>query len=75
MSTQPAPASGAATAFARQACNGEPCQCADCQRHFPGGTLWCFPHGNICDDCKDERVDKGLQSEAFGVSPRQSFSL
>lgn len=72
MSTHQTPACGVATAFPRKACEGEPCQCGDCHQHFPGGSLWCFPHGNICDDCKDERTDKGLQAEAFGTSPRQA---
>lgn len=47
------------------------CACADCQRHFPGGSLRCYPHGNICDDCHENRQDKGIVAESFRTSPRQ----
>jgi len=47
------------------------CACADCHRHFPGGELRVYPHGNVCDECHDERQDRGIDREAFGVSPRE----
>ena len=76
MSTQPAPASGKAAALpapvCHQATSDDQCQCVDCRLFFPGGPLWCFPHGNICDGCKDERTDNGIQAEAFGTSARQA---
>jgi hypothetical protein len=71
MSTHRAPASGKATALSRPVASGDDCQCADCRLFFPCGSMWCFPHGNICDDCKEDRSDAGLDKEAFGSSPRQ----
>lgn len=31
----------------------------------------CYPHGNICEACHEERQDNGLAREAFGESPRE----
>lgn len=61
--------SGEAAAF--DAGRHDQCECADCHRFFPGGDLWIFPHGEVCDECKENREDKGLNAEAFGTSPRQ----
>jgi hypothetical protein len=47
------------------------CQCADCHRHFPGGQLRCYPHGNVCEECHEDRQDAGITREAFGSSPRE----
>jgi hypothetical protein len=47
------------------------CACADCRLMFPGGSLRVYPHGNVCEDCHEERQDNGLAREAFGESPRQ----
>lgn len=61
--------SGEAAAF--EAGRHDMCACADCHRHFPGGSLRCYPHGNICEECHEDRQDAGITREAFGESPRQ----
>lgn len=45
--------------------------CADCHRHFPGGSMRVYPHGNVCEECHDERQDSGVTAEQFGRSPRE----
>jgi hypothetical protein len=57
-------------AAALDAASGDMGQCADCQRHFRSGDLFIYPHGNICEDCDQERVDGGMTQEVLGQSPR-----
>jgi hypothetical protein len=54
---------------------GDHCQCADCHLFFPGGDLYTYPHGNICECCHEDRRDLGVTREAFGSSPRHMASM
>lgn len=61
----------AGEAAAHDASAHDQCACADCRLMFPGGSLRVYPHGNICENCHEERQDNGMAREAFGESPRQ----
>lgn len=58
-------------AAALRAASGDHCECADCHESFPGAYLYCYPHGNICQNCHEDRQDQGLTKKAFGQSPRE----
>lgn len=39
---------------------GDDCKCADCKRFFPSATLIPLAHGDVCEDCNENRQDAGL---------------
>lgn len=54
---------------------GDECQCDDCKLFFPGGELYIWPTGNVCEDCNEARQDAGVTRGEFGQSPRAPSDL
>lgn len=55
-----------------RAASGDDCQCRGCREFVPGGSMFCYPSGNVCASCHELRQDAGVTREDFGASPRET---
>ena len=44
---------------------GDDCKCDDCKQFFPSATMIPLAHGDVCEDCNENRMDNGLECPRY----------